>query len=104
MDALDDFDARPARVVRRHREDKHADPYKDPYLVRRYDRRARGAWRHRRRDAKHRVDEEGASEGVEEDDAVLSSSPVPDTSDWEFVDFVPEPTPLIARLLGWMRG
>lgn len=81
--------ARPTAIVRRRREDKHRDPLKNPTLVRRYDRRARAVWRHRRRDAKH-----GAAEADEETAAAIASpiaSPTapPPPLEWEMVDAPP---------------
>ena len=91
-------------VVRRHREDKHPDAMKNPLLVRRYDRRARGAWRRRRRDAKRNSMEGGAAAAEEETVCDRPATPMPVVCDWEMVDDAPatgQPLWLYQRFLAW---
>lgn len=86
-------DGKPEAVVRRHREDKHTSALNNPLLVRRYDRRARGAWRRKRRDAKRNsMDAIGGATAVEEEEDVCdrpTTPPVPMVCDWEVVDDTP---------------
>ena len=91
MHAIEFDVGKPESVVRRHREDKHPDAMKNPLLVRRYDCRARGAWRHRRRDAK-RNSMEGGVAAAEEETVIMCDRPVtpmPVVRDWEVVDDAP---------------
>jgi len=100
-DALDE--ARPTAVVRRHREDKHRDPLKNPTLVRRYDRRMRAVWRHRRRDAKHGGGGGGgAAEADRETTEVAAFLIPPPHPEWEMVVAPTPPCPPPNRQ-SWVR-
>ena len=104
-------DVKQTTVVRRHREDKHPGALKNPLLVRRYDHRARGAWRRRRRDAKRNsLDTIGGAEGGDEVTLacdVVTPFPIPVVCDWEVVhaDDVPSGKPqhrwFYQRVFAW---
>ena len=108
---FDDDDGKPTSIVRRHREDKHLDALKNPLLVRRYDRRARGAWRRRRRDAKRQTEFHGRREEEEEEHSVTTLLSVPEESveiipcDWEVVEAETGGvvSPSWPRFLSWFR-
>ena len=84
---------------RRHRQDKHRDPLKNPLLVRRAERRVRTIARRRAMQCKELKDDCGEDPSV----TALTVWRPPDDDPFVLIELPPRQG-VLARLWAWLRG